>query len=138
MILVVNQIKCLFSFFVVFVMDLSPFNLYLTFFILRASAEPKPLLAAPKMLTFGAGGVGGAFRVTLVVLASILHHGHKRCSLFRVGRFFQEVGIDHDRFAQRTLSVTFLIVPVPQLKGLAVRGYDLVEIALLVRNPRKR
>jgi len=112
--------------------------LVLAFSVVWAFANTDPIFTALKVFTFGAGGVGRALCFAPVVLASVLHHRHERRSIIRVNRLFYKVGIDHDRFAQGTLSVTFLIVTVSQLKGLTVGGYDLVEITLLVWRVRNR
>ena len=109
---------------------------YAPFLLAQTNADP--IFAALKVFAFRAGGVGGSLGVTAITLADILHHGHKRLAAIGVNGIHQKVGVDHDRLAERVLSVALLVISVPQLKGLAVSGYDLVEIAFFMRLFRKR
>ena len=90
--------------------------------------DAKPFLTALEVYTIGAGGINCTLGVTLVALAGILHHSHKRRSIIRVNRLFYKVWVDHVGIV---LSVTFPVVTVPELKGPAVSIHDLVKIALL-------
>ena len=65
----------------------------------RTGADAEPILTVTKIFAFITGSVRGAFCVSLVALASILHHRNERYSIIRVNRLFRKVGIDHNRFA---------------------------------------
>ena len=87
----------------------------------------------PKIFTLGTRGVERALGFAFVALARVLYHRYERLSLLRVDGLAEKVGIDHNRLAERILSVTFLVIAVSQLKRLAKGAYDLAKLALIMK-----